>query len=104
MSEIMETVSSFSKRTGLPVKIIRLMARQGQIPHIKTGKSHIRIHIEGGLEAIKQHSQITAAEIAATMPVPIHMLAPIPAFTAKPSSVARKYRGRPPDSVRLAKK
>ena len=99
----METISSFSKRTGLPDRLIRLMVRQGKLPYIKTGKSHVRIHVDSALEAIKQYSQNSADEIAATLPVPLYQSY---RTSVKKSAVTveRKYKGRPPDSVRLANK
>ena len=96
---IFETPANFAKRTDLPEQLIRSMVKQGQLPHMKTGKCHVRIHVEASLEAIKQYSQQSATEIAASMPVPIKIIK----SAVKPAT-DRKYKGRPPDSVRLAMK
>lgn len=97
---IMETIRDFAKRVNLPEKLIRLMVRQGQLPHVKTnGNCHVRIHVEAALEAIKQYSIQTAEAIAATLPIPMRL------YRMPPKSAdERKYKGRPPDAVRLGKK
>lgn len=95
-----ESIAAFSKRVNLPERLVRSLVRQGQLPHVKTGKCHVRIHVEAGMEAIKQYSEQTAEEIAATMPVPMRIIST--QRTKIPTE--RKYRGRPPDKVRLANK
>ena len=95
---IFETPAKFAKRTNLPERLIRALVRQGQLPHIKTGNCHVKIHIEGALEAVKQYSQQSAEAIAANLPVPIRIIKQHP----KPVT-ERKYKGRPPDAVRLGK-
>lgn len=97
---IMETISDFAKRVNLPEKLIRRMVRQGQIPHLKTiGNCHVRIHVEAALEALKQYSLQSAEEIAAALPVPMRL------YQQAPKAVSeRKYKGRPPDAVRLGRK
>lgn len=98
MTPIMETVSDFAKRTNLPEKVIRAMVKQGQLPLLKTaGNCHVRIHVDAALEVLKQIAIHSAAEIAATMPVPIRTNRFI-----KTASNERKYKGRPPDKVRKA--
>jgi hypothetical protein len=98
-----ETVESFAKRTGLPVNLIRGMVRQGQLAHIKTGRCHVRICIDVALEQLRQHATQNAEEIALSMPVPVR-LTTIARPREKEKPDARKYKGRPPDSVRLAQK
>lgn len=93
-----ETIAVFSKRVNLPDAVIRQMVKQGQIPHMKISKNSVRVHIGGGLEAVKKYAELTAMEVAATMPVPIHIVCPPPVPRSE-----RKYKGRPPDAVRLGK-
>lgn len=99
MDPAFESISSFAKRINLPDGLVRAMVKQGRIPHIKTGKTHVRIHIEAALEAVKHHAEQNAGEIAMTMPLPINVPVPVPVPRAE-----RKYKGRPPDAVRLGKK
>ncbi len=99
-SPTFESILAFSKRVSLPERLIRAMVKQGQLPHVKSG-TRVKIHIEAALEAIKKHSEKTAIEIAETMPVPLYTLK-MPELQMQPRS-DRKYRGRPPDAVRLGK-
>lgn len=94
MEQTFEPIAAFAKRVGVPERVIRALAKQGRLPLIKTGKCHARIHVEAALEAIKQFSQQTAADIALTMPVSIPIITPMPR-----SSNERKYRGRVPNKV-----
>lgn len=95
MPDIFEPPLAFSRRTGLPERLIRLMVRQGQLPHVRTGKCHVLIHVEAALDALRTRAQQTAEEIAAALPVPIRI-------SPKPQSeLPRKHKGRPPDAVRL---
>ena len=96
---IFETPAKFAKRVELPEHLIRSMVKQGQLPYMNTGKCHVRIHVESALTALKQYAQQSATEIAASMPVPIKIIKSV----VKPV-IDRKYKGRPPDSVRLAMK
>lgn len=97
---LFETINQFAERTGLPIKLIRIMVRQGQLPHIKTGKAHVRIHIDSALDALRQKAEKTAEEIAATLPVPISLRPP---KSQQEGQHCKKYKGRPPDSVRLGR-
>ncbi|MBP1763501.1 MAG: hypothetical protein H6Q65_559 [Firmicutes bacterium] len=97
---IFETVKVFSERVGLPEDLLRKMIRQGQIPHVRTGARHVRVHVEAGLEALKKYAEQSAEEIAARLPVPMKIVK-----SKQEADPARKKKGgRPPDSVRLAKK
>lgn len=97
---IMETISVFAKRVNLPERLIRTMVKQGQLPHLKLiGKCHVRIHVEAALEALKQYSLQSAEEIAAVLPVPMRLYHQPPKAASE-----RKYKGRPPDAVRLGQK
>ena len=89
-----EVPAKFAKRVGLPERLIRNMVRQGQIPHIPTGKRGVRISIRDGIEALRQFAGLHVADIAARMPVPIQIQPPL----------KKKACGRKPDSIRLLKK
>lgn len=93
-----ETIADFSKRTNLPRRLIDALIKQGVLPHINSGR-HAHIHIEGAQEALKMYSAQSAEEIAATMPVPIRLMT-----VKSKTNTERKYKGRPPDKIRLAKK
>lgn len=92
--DIFEPPKSFARRVGLPERLVRVMVRQGQLPHVKTGKCHVLIHVEAAMDALRNRAEQTAEEIAATLPVPIRFAAPRP-------QKQKKHPGRPPDSVRL---
>ncbi len=98
-----ESIPNFAKRVNLPERLLRVMVRQGQISHIKPGKSHAMVHVEAALEDLKKFSQQTAEEIAEMLPVPFKALHPKPRKKAE-YKPAKKPRGRLPDSIRLAKK
>lgn len=86
---VCESISKFAARVGLPERLIRAMVKQGLLPHVKTGKCHVRIHVEAATETIKQYSQYTAECIAKTLPVPITLMQERPV-------VGQKHQGRPP--------
>ncbi|WP_455577308.1 hypothetical protein [Anaerosinus sp.] len=94
MSEIFESIADFSKRVNLPERLIRSLVKQGQLPHMKLGKCHAKVHIEAGLEFLKLYSQQNANEIATSMPVPINI-------SNIPMPKSKKHKGRLPDKVRL---
>ena len=96
----LESPAVFAKRVGINDKLIRQYVKQGKLPYIKTGKSHVKIHVAGALEAIKAMAETTATDQAALMPV-IPKTVTIPNIPYKHE--LGKYRGRPPDKVRLAK-
>lgn len=95
-----ETIAAFSKRVNLPDGVVRRMVKQGELPHVTTGKTHVKIHIEAALEAIRYYAERKASELQTNMPIPVN-LANIPQLVPRSE---RKYKGRPPDAVRLDRK
>lgn len=95
----METPKEFAKRSGVSEKLIRAYVKQGKLPHILTGKSHALIHIDAALESLRLMAEETAADKAAIQPVFFRVTSP---RKRKSEQSDRKYKGRPPDSVRLA--
>lgn len=98
MSDVLETPTAFAKRTGLPVRHVRQYVRQGKLPHIKTGKSHVLIHVPSGLNALQALCNMTAGEIKAAMPIPLPIIPSGPRIK-KPTG-DRKYHGRVPDRIK----
>ena len=95
ISTVFESPNAFARRTGLSDKIIRQYVRQGRLPHIKTGKNHVRIHVEAGLDALRRIAEETAAEKVTIMPaLPFNLNIPYRP-SEKPKS-EKKYKGRPP--------
>ncbi|WP_371366229.1 hypothetical protein SRRS_06810 [Sporomusa rhizae] len=100
MEPAFETIAAFAKRVNLPDGFVRRMVKQGELPCITTGKTHVKIHIEAALEAIRQYAERKASELQVNMPIPIN-LANIPQLVPRSE---RKHKGRPPDAVRLGRK
>lgn len=96
MSDIFEPPLAFARRTGLPERLVRAMVRQGQLPHLPTGKSHVLIHVEAAMTALATRATQKAEEIAATLPVPVQLM-------PRPQQ-QKKHQGRLPDKIRLAMK
>lgn len=82
----------FAKRVNLPVDTVRKLAKEGKLPHIRPGTSHIQINVEAAEEALKNMAQNTAELLGDRLPT----------IFRKPCKTKRA--GRPPDSVRLATK
>lgn len=91
-----ESITDFAKRTGLSEKLVRKYVKQGILPHIKTGKSHVKIHIESSLKALDILAQENANQRAAAKPVPLTVV------NTKVRMAHRHKKGRLPDSIRLS--
>ncbi len=100
MESVFETIAAFAKRVNLPDSVIRRMVKRGELPHITTGKTHVKVHIEAAMEAIRQYAERKASELQSNMPTPVN-LANIPQLVPRSE---RKHKGRPPDTVRLGRK
>jgi len=90
-----ESPPVFAKRVNLPEDTIRLLAKEGKLPHIKPGKSHIQICVEAAGVALQKMAEETATYQADRMPV----------YTSRPRIAKEKNKnrsGRRPDSIRLA--
>jgi len=90
-----ESPPVFAERVNLPEDTIRLLAKEGKIPYIKPGKSHIHICVEPAIAALQKMAEETANYQADRMPI----------YATRPRKLIEKTKkrsGRPPDSVRLA--
>jgi endonuclease V-like protein UPF0215 family len=94
-----ESIRNFSKRVGLAENLIRKYAKSGRIPTVQSGRKNLHVHVEAALIALEQIAKLEATERAMYAPV-----TPIAFPVSKRVLEKRKYRGRPPDAVRLAKK
>jgi len=75
-----ETVPEFAERAGLPERVIRMMARQGQLPILDPKAYRPKIEVEGAIEVLKKSAGKTAEEILLGLPAPIKIM---PARTKK---------------------
>lgn len=96
---VFEPPAAFAKRVGLPENKIRQYVKEGKLPHVITGKTHVKIHVDAALGALRLMAENNAAAVAATMPAPI----PRTALPAREKS-EKKFRGRVPDAIRLGRK
>jgi hypothetical protein len=93
---IFETPAKFAKRSGLSLKFIIAGIKQGIIPHIKIGKSHVMVEVLAATESLRVQAINTAAQITERMPLFRNI--------NLPEKEKKKFGGRLPDAIRLANK
>lgn len=94
---IFETPAKFAKRSGLSLKFIIAGIKQGIIPHIKIGKSHVMVEVLAATESLRVQAINTAAQITERMPLFRNL-------KREPEKEKKKFGGRLPDAIRLANK
>ena len=98
-----ESPAAFAKRMGLTREIVIRYIKSGEIPFIRPGTRNMLVHVEGAQEALALMAKKTAIEQKEQMPV---VSMPRPMLLHQETEVIKRPKpaGRPPDSVRLAKK
>lgn len=96
-----ESPLAFAKRTNLPKDVVYNLAKEGVLKAIQTSKCRLKINVEASLEKLEQLAEEEAADRATRVPVYRKRVREVRQKAAKAKI---KRGGRPPDSVRLARK